>query len=110
MANIEKNANFQVLYNTGERIIKQFYKVIFLETCFYFRVIPKGLRIKKHSQSINAEKVQEKWNGVLNDAERSILKITIDEDIYSMHDFFVVLVQHLITIFWGIRRMISGMG
>ena len=85
MAKEDVNNYQQTLYNSAERIITQFYKVIFLETCFYFNITPKGLRIKKDAQSINTEKVQERWDVILGDAERTILKVTIEEDINTMY-------------------------
>ena len=86
MANQNKYTCYeQYLYNAGEKIIKQFYKIIFLETCFYYRITPKGLGIKKQCQSVNAVKVQAKWNGILSEVERQLLSLTIEEDINVMY-------------------------
>ena len=74
----------QDLFNSTERIIQLYFKIIFLETCFYHNVTPKGLRIKKKSQSIRKDDVQKRWDGVLGDTEKILLKITIEEEIVSM--------------------------
>ena len=74
----------QELYNCSERITNQYYKIVFLETCYYHDLIPKGLCIKKKSNSIRNDVLQNRWNGVLNDTSKVLLKMTIEEEVVSM--------------------------
>ena len=74
----------QQLYNSADRIYNQFYKIIFLETCAYYSLIPKGLRIIKKAQSVKKDSIQNRWDNVLTDAARSLLRITIEEEVTFM--------------------------
>ena len=74
----------QQLYNSADRIFNQFYKIIFLETCSYYNLIPKGLRITKKAQSVKKDSIQNRWDNVLTDAARTLLRITIEEEVTCM--------------------------
>ena len=74
----------QCLYNCSSTIINQFYKIIFLETCYRFNVTPKGLRLKKKCHAIRNNDMQQRWDGVLSDAGKVLLKITIEEEVKAM--------------------------
>ena len=55
-----------------------------METCHYFNLTPKGLKIKKRAESARSEYIQRRWDDVLSDASRSLTKITIEEEITTM--------------------------
>ena len=77
-------STLQDLYNTTEKIFTQFYKILFLETCYRNNLTPKGLRLSKKCQSVQNGEIQKRWDGVLSDTERILLKITIEEEIGTM--------------------------
>ena len=74
----------QTLYNSAERIVQLYEKILFLETCHYFKLTPKGLKIKKRAESARSEEIQRRWDDVLSDASRTLTRITIEEEITSM--------------------------
>ena len=72
-------------YNTAERIFEQYHKIIFLETCLYYRLTPRGLKLRKKAQSSRrSDDVQKRWDPVLSDAERTITRITVEEEVTTM--------------------------
>ena len=74
----------QQLYNCAENITSQYYKITFLETCYHYKITPKGLRLLKQAQSIRKDDLQKQWDGILTETERILLKTTIENEIKTM--------------------------
>ena len=54
---------YQILYNNAEKIYRSFYLIVFLDTCKAYKLIPKGLKLKKNAYVMDQlEQLKNEWN------------------------------------------------